>query len=277
MKDLRGKTAVITGAASGLGLAFAKRAASQGMRLVLADLDAPTLGTVAKELGGEVVAMTCDVSLASDIEALAETAFNRFGGVHLLFNNAGVALSRRSWEFSDADWQWVMGVNTTSVATAIRAFVPRMIEQRAPAWVVNTASAAGLVSVAGSGVYNASKHAVVTISETLRVDLAAVTDQVGVSVLCPAWVPTRIHEADRARPQRFGTAAPPSAEMQALIDTVGQAVRSGRLSADDIARITFEAVAAKRFYIIPHGKIGKMIRARMDEILEACDFAEAHR
>ncbi|QJR13366.1 SDR family NAD(P)-dependent oxidoreductase [Usitatibacter palustris] len=277
MKDLRGKTAVITGAASGLGLAFAKHAAGEGMRLVLADLDAPGLAVAAKEIGGDPATMKCDVSVAADIQKLADTAFDRFGNVHLLFNNAGVALSRRMWEFSEADWNWVMDVNTTSVASAVRSFVPRMIEKGEPGWIVNTASAAGLVSVGASGAYNASKHAVVTISETLREDLTGVTDKIGVSVLCPAWVPTRIHEADRARPDRFGAAAPASAEIQAIIDNVGQAVRSGRLSPDDIARIVFEAIAAKRFYIVPHGKIGKMIRARMEAILEACEFSESQR
>ena len=267
-------TAVITGAASGLGLAFARRAAGNGMRLVLADIDAKALAQAVATLGlpaHDVVQLCIDVSLASDVDRLADEAFARFGEVHLLFNNAGVGLSRRAWEFSEADWQWVMGVNVGSIAHAMRAFVPRMIAQQAPSWIVNTASAAGLVSTPGMAAYNASKHGVVTISETLREDLAAVCSHVGVSVLCPAWVPTRIKEAERARPERFGAAAAPSAEMQAIIDATAKAVAAGRLSADDIARVVFEAIAARRFYIIPHGKLSGAIRSRMQAILAACE------
>lgn len=271
------KTAVITGAASGLGLAFARRAAGEGMRLVLADIDADALALAVKSLpvpAQDLVQMRVDVSLAQDIDRLADEAFARFGAVHLLFNNAGVGLGRRAWEFSEADWQWVMGVNVGSIAHAVRAFVPRLLQQKTPSWIVNTASAAGLVSTPGMAAYNVSKHGVVTLSETLRLDLAAVCDHVGVSVLCPAWVPTRINEAERARPERFRAAAPPSAEMQAMIDATGKAVAAGRLSADDIARVVFEAVAAKRFYIIPHGKLAGDIRKRMQAILDACEVGQ---
>ena len=275
--ELRAKTAVITGAASGLGLAFARRAAGEGMRLVLADIDADALTEAARTLpvrAEDLVRMRVDVSLAPDIDRLADEAFSRFGEVHLLFNNAGVGLSRRAWEFSEADWQWVMGVNVGSIAHATRAFVPRLLQQKSPSWIVNTASAAGLVSTPGMAAYNVSKHGVVTLSETLREDLAAVCDHVGVSVLCPAWVPTRIKDAERARPERFGAAAPPSAEVQAMIDATAKAVAAGRLSADDIARVVFEAVAAKRFYIIPHGKLAGAIRARMQAILAACEAGQ---
>ena len=268
------QTAVITGAASGLGLAFARRAASQGMRLVLADIDAKALAKAVESLHQpvhDVIQLCVDVSIASDIERMADEAFERFGGVHLLFNNAGVGLNRRAWEFSEADWNWVMGVNVDSIAHALRAFVPRMIAQESPSWIVNTASAAGLVSTPGMAAYNASKHGVVTISETLREDLAATCKHVGVSVLCPAWVPTRIKEAERGRPDRFGAPSPQSEEMRALSEATAKAVAAGRLSADDIARVVFEAVEAKRFYIIPHGKLAGVIRQRFEAILAACE------
>lgn len=274
MGDLVGKTAVITGAGSGLGLAFARHAAKEGMRLALADINAKDLAAAVEGLAlaaDRVAPLTVDVSIAADIQRLADTAFERFGEVHLLFNNAGVGLARRAWEFSEADWNWVMGVNIDSIAHAIRSFVPRLLAQKSPSWIVNTASAAGLLSVAGSAAYNVSKHGVVTLSETLQADLEAVGAPIGVSVLCPAWVPTGIKDAERARPGRFGAAAPPSADMQALIANVERAVRSGRLSPDDIARLTFEAVAARRFYIIPHGKLATMIRGRAEKILEACE------
>jgi NAD(P)-dependent dehydrogenase (short-subunit alcohol dehydrogenase family) len=271
------RTAVITGAASGLGLAFARRAAGEGMRLVLADIDADALASAAKTLPvapADLVQLRVDVSIAADIDRLADTAFERFDEVHLLFNNAGVGLNRRAWEFSEADWKWVMGVNLDSIAHAMRAFVPRLIAQQSPSWMVNTASAAGLVSTQGMAAYNASKHGVVTISETLREDLAAVCKHVGVSVLCPAWVPTRIKEAERARPERFGASSPASAEMQALSEATAKAVAAGRLSPDDIARVVFEAIEARRFYIIPHGKLAGVIRQRFEGILAACEVGQ---
>lgn len=271
MGRLSGRTAVITGAASGIGLALAQRAAREGMRLVLADIDEAKLAEAAKSLpaaADALVTRRVDVSREEDIAALADEAFNRFGGVHLLCNNAGVGLTRLSWELTAADWEWVLGVNLWSVAHAIHYFVPRMLTQADESHVVNTASVAGLLSTPAMAAYNVSKHGVVTLSETLYTELRAQQAKIGVSVLCPAWVPTAIHTSERNRPERFGTAAPPSAASAAYHARMDQAVKSGRLTADDMANAVFDAVAANRFYVIPHTRIKQAVRLRMEDILE---------
>lgn len=271
MHDLKGKTAVITGAASGIGLALAQRAAREGMRLVLADIDEARLAEAATTLpvaADALVTRRVDVSREEDIAALADAAFGRFGAVHLLCNNAGVGLTRLSWELSTADWEWILGVNLWSVVHAVHYFVPRMLAQEDESHVVNTASVAGLLSTPAMAAYNVSKHGVVTLSETLYTELRAQQAKIGVSVLCPAWVPTAIHTSERNRPQRFGEAAPPSAASAAYQERMGQAVKSGRLTADDMASAVFDAVAANRFYVIPHSRIKQAVRLRMEDILE---------
>ncbi|GIK24243.1 MAG: short-chain dehydrogenase [Betaproteobacteria bacterium] len=271
MHDLKGKTAVITGAASGIGLALALRAAREGMRLVLADIDEARLAEAAKTLPVSAEAMVTrrvDVSREEDIADLAEEAFGRFGAVHLLCNNAGVGLTRLSWELTTADWEWILGVNLWSVVHAVHHFMPRMLAQEDESHMVNTASVAGLLSTPAMAAYNVSKHGVVTLSETLYTELRAQQARIGVSVLCPAWVPTAIHTSERNRPQRFGEAAPPSAASAAYQERMGQAVKSGRLTADDMASAVFDAVAANRFYVIPHSRIKQAVRLRMEDILE---------
>ncbi len=271
MHEFKDKTAVITGAASGIGLALARRAAQEGMRLVLADIDEARLEEAAKTLPLDADALCTrrvDVSREQDVAALADEAFRRFGAVQLLFNNAGVGLTRMSWEYSVADWEWVLGANLWSVVHGIRHFVPRMLEQEGESHVVNTASVAGLLSTPAMAAYNVSKHGVVTLSETLHADLAAQGARIGVSLLCPAWVPTAIHTSARNRPERFGTAAPPSAAAAAHEARTAHAVQSGRLTADDMADATFAAIMARRFYVIPHARIKQAIRLRMEDILE---------
>lgn len=271
MRDFKDRTAVITGAASGIGLALAQRAAREGMRLVLADIDEAKLAEAAKSLpvaADALHTMRVDVSREADIAALADEAFGRFGGVHLLCNNAGVGLTRLAWELTTADWEWILGVNLWSVVHAIHHFVPRMLVQDGESHVVNTASAAGLLSTPAMAAYNVSKHGVVTLSETLYTELAAQKAKIGVSVLCPAWVPTAIHTSERNRPERFGEAAPPSAASAAYHARMDQAVKSGRLTADDMANAVFDAVAANRFYVIPHSRIKQAVRLRMEDILE---------
>ncbi len=271
MHDLKGRTAVITGAASGIGFALAQRAAREGMRLVLADIDEAKLAEAAVALARAADALVIrrvDVSREADIAALADTAFARFGAVHLLCNNAGVGLTRLAWEMSTADWEWVLGVNLWSVVHAIHHFVPRMLAQADESRIVNTASVAGLLSTPAMAAYNVSKHGVVTLSETLYAELKAQQAKIGVSVLCPAWVPTAIQTSERNRPERFGTAAPPSAASAAYHARMDQAVKSGRLTADDMAGAVFDAVAAGRFYVIPHTRIKQAVRLRMEDILE---------
>jgi NAD(P)-dependent dehydrogenase (short-subunit alcohol dehydrogenase family) len=270
MRQFRDRTAVITGAASGIGLELARRAAAAGMRLVLADIDGARLATAAASLelsGDRLLLQTTDVSREQEVLALADAAFARFGGVHLLCNNAGVGLTRVSWEMSTADWNWVLGVDLWSVIHGIQHFLPRMLQQSDAGHVVNTASVAGLLSTPGMAAYNVAKHGVVALSETLYGELLAAKARVGVSLLCPAWVPTLIHESARNRPERFG-AAPPAAGLSAAYEAKSaQAVKSGRLTAADMANAVFDAVAEDRFYVIPHRKINNAIQLRMDDIL----------
>jgi NAD(P)-dependent dehydrogenase (short-subunit alcohol dehydrogenase family) len=271
MREFKDRTAVITGAASGIGLALAQRAAREGMRLVLADIDEAKLAEAAKTLPVAADALCTrrvDVSREEDIAALADEAFGRFGAVHLLCNNAGVGLTRLAWELTSADWEWILGVNLWSVVHAVRHFVPRMLAQDGESHVVNTASVAGLLSTPAMAAYNVSKHGVVTLSETLYTELVAQKAKIGVSVLCPAWVPTAIHTSERNRPQRFGEAEAPSAASAAYQERMSQAVKSGRLTADDMANAVFDAVAANRVYVIPHSRIKQAVRLRMEDILE---------
>lgn len=272
MNEFDGRTAVITGAASGIGLALARRAAREGMRLVLADIDEPKLkaATAGLDLPAERLhACPADVSREDDVARLAEEAFGRFGAVHLLCNNAGVALARPAWEYTTSDWEWILGVNLWSVVFGMKHFVPRMLEQQEESHIVNTASVAGLLSPAGMAAYNASKHAVVALSETLLEDLVSHGARIGVSALCPAWVPTDIHRAGRARPERYGSTRAPSAGAAELEARMAHAIESGRLSADDIATAAFAAVAENRFYVIPHVRIMGEVQRRMENIVQA--------
>ena len=270
MKQFSGRTAVITGAASGIGLELARRAAAEGMNLVLADIEYARLEEAAATLGlpaERLLLQRTDVSREAEIAALADAAFTRFGSVHLLCNNAGVGLTRVTWEHSTADWEWVLGVNLWSVIHGIQHFLPKMLEQGDEGHIVNTSSVAGLLSTPGMAAYNVSKHGVVTLSETLYGELLAAKAKVGVSVLCPAWVPTGIHQSSRNRQDRFGSAAPAAGLSAAYEERMGQAVKSGRLTAADMASEVFTAVGEGRFYVIPHRKINNAIQLRTDDIM----------
>ncbi|MBK8762687.1 MAG: SDR family NAD(P)-dependent oxidoreductase [Sulfuritalea sp.] len=270
MKEFRGRTAVITGAASGIGLELARRAAAEGMNLVLADIEATKLDAAAARLGidaSRILAQRTDVSREDEVKALADAAFARYGGVHLLCNNAGVGLTRVSWELTTADWNWVLGVDLWSVIHGIQHFVPRMLGQAEGGHVVNTSSAAGLLSTPGMAAYNVAKHGVVTLSETLYGELLAARAKVGVSVLCPAWVPTAIHESGRNRQERFGEVKAAEGLSADYEQRMASAVKSGRLTATDMANEVFAAVMEDRFYVIPHRKINNAIQLRMDDIL----------
>ena len=259
------RVAVITGAASGFGLAFAQRGASLGMRLVLADVEAAPLEAAAGRLrasGATVLACQTDVADAAQVAQLADRAFSEFGAVHLLFNNAGVAPVGLVWEHSAADWQWVLSVNVLGVANGLRSFVPRMLRQGDDSHIVNTASVAGFISPSTMGLYSASKHAVVTLSETLHHDLRSVGSSIGVTVLCPAFVPTGIAQSERNRPAALADdQAQTEASARAQAAMV-KAVSSGRLSATDIADMTFEAIARRQFYLFTHPAILPSIQSR---------------
>ena len=271
MDHFKGNTAVITGAASGIGLALARRAAAEGMNLVLADIDSDALDKAAATLRVEpgcLLTRRVDVRNASEIKSLADAAYERFGAVHLLCNNAGVAVNRVILELTIRDWEWVLGVNLWSVIHGIGAFLPRMQAAGVPAHIVNTASVAGLLSTPGLAAYNVSKHGVVTLSETLYHELELSQSPVGVSVLCPSWVPTGIAQSARNRPAEFGDAQPPGALSEALAQGIGKALASAHLTADDMADATFDAVRDGRFYVIPHLDTKAAISLRMNDILE---------
>jgi NAD(P)-dependent dehydrogenase (short-subunit alcohol dehydrogenase family) len=203
LTELSGRVAVITGAASGIGRGLAQRCAEAGMKVVAADLEHAALEETAalvRDAGAEAISVATDVSDAAAVEALAATAYDRFGAVHLLCNNAGVFQAGVLWERTIADWEWVLGVNVWGIIHGIRAFVPRMLAGGEPGHVVNTSSLAGIVSNAYSGPYNTSKFAALGISECLAHDLRASNSQIGASVLVPGSVNTRIGDSTRNRP-----------------------------------------------------------------------------
>ena len=271
MQDFAGKVAVITGAASGFGREFARFAHARGMKLVLADVQDEPLHGVAAELQGQgaaVRSLRVDVARGEQVAKLAELAFAEFGAVHLLFNNAGVGAGGFIWENSESDWQWVLGVNLWGVIHGVRHFVPRMLAGGEAGHIVNTASVAGLLAPPNMGVYNVSKHAVVAYTETLYQDLKLAGSQLGVSVLCPAYVPTGIAASFRHRPAEFASDAPPTASQRTAQAAIQKAVDSGKLSAADVARLTFEAIAAERFYVLTHPGILPTIELRCHDILQ---------
>jgi NAD(P)-dependent dehydrogenase (short-subunit alcohol dehydrogenase family) len=276
MKTFAGRTAVITGAGSGFGLEVSRIAAARKMNVVMADVQQDALDRAAAEiraLGAAVLAQRVDVAHAAEVEALGEATRERFGAPHFVFNNAGVGAGGLIWENTAADWAWVLGVNVMGVAHGIRVFTPMMLEAAAmdPSYeghVVNTASMAGLVNPPNMGVYNASKHAVVSISETLYHDLNLVTDQIGASVLCPFFVPTAIGESQRNRPQSLAAGKPTKSQLigRAMND---RAVGSGKVSAADVAGFVFDAIEQRRFYIYSHPKALGSVQTRLEDVVQA--------
>ena len=279
MKTLQGRTAVLTGAASGFGLELARRCAGLGMKIVMADVQQDALDRAAAEVaalgqasGAEVLAFRLDVSKADEVEALGAAVLARFGAPHLVFNNAGIGIGGLIWEHSRADWEWTIGVNLMGVAHGVRVFVPMMLAAAAadPDWeghVVNTASMAGLVNMPNMGAYNVSKHAVVSLSETLFQDLRLVTTQVAASVLCPYFVPTGIHQSDRNRPADL-PAAPPT-QSQLIGKAMGdKAVTRGKVSAAEVAQKVVDAVLAGQFYIYSHPQAVGLVGTRLEDVLQ---------
>jgi len=257
MQGLQGRVAVVTGAASGIGLAMALRFAAAGMKLVLADIEAAPLQRALAQLqaqGAQAIAVPVDVASAASVEALAEAAYARYGAVHLLCNNAGVAapaLLQPAWENSLADWQWTLGVNLMGVVHGLRAFVPRMLDGGDEGHIVNTASVAGLLT--GSGPYFASKHAVTCVTEGLYKDFKAMAAKLSASVLCPGVIRTAILDAERNRPAQFGAPTDLSAlseKSQRWAASFRESIAAG-IDPAVVADAVAEAVLHDRFYIVP--------------------------
>jgi NAD(P)-dependent dehydrogenase (short-subunit alcohol dehydrogenase family) len=272
MKELRGKVAVITGGASGLGRAMAERFAREGMKLALADVEPATLARAVAEMkaaGAAVIGVPTDVSKAADVEALAKKTLNTYGAVHVVANNAGVSPLGNAWENSVTDWEWILGVNLWGVIHGVRVFAPILLAQGAEGHIINTASVAGLLSPPGSAMYNVTKHAVVTLTETLYHDLRLKQSAIGCSVLCPAYVPTGISDSERNRPALLqNPAREKTADELSREARLKKAVSSGRLTAADVAEKVFEAVRDNRFYILTHPRIKPSIQWRMEDILQ---------
>jgi len=283
MQEFRDKVAVITGGGNGFGAAFAMQAQALGMRLVLADVQADALDRQVSALrgaGADVIGVRCDVSSDADVGRLAREAYAHFGAVNLLFNNAGVAgTGGYLWENSEADWRWTLGVNLMGVALGIRHFVPRMIAaglDRDTGHIVNSASIAGWLCAPLLGTYNASKAAVVSASETLYHDLRLAGSAIGVSVLCPAFVPTAIFASERNRPAELANEEPLTASQRQARAAGEKAVAGGKLTAEQIAVTTFDAIRTGRFYVFTHPQIMPLVRARLDAALAGAEPADPY-
>jgi NAD(P)-dependent dehydrogenase (short-subunit alcohol dehydrogenase family) len=270
MKDLQGRVAVVTGAASGIGKALAEKSVHEGMKVVLADIEEQALEQTAREfsaLGGEVLTVRTDVSKAEDVATLADKAFATYGEVHLLFNNAGVGVAEKAiWESSLADWQWVMGVNLWGVIHGIHYFVPHLLKQDTESHIVNTASIAGLISTKSLGIYKVTKHGVVSLSETLALELAGPQAHVKVSVLCPQWVNTQITTAERNRPPELQNAE--ATAIDPVVAAGFQYVIQTGMPTSEVAEKTFDAIRQEKFYILTHPETKPAIAIRMADILE---------
>ena len=272
--NFKGKTAVLTGAGSGFGLECARIGAKLGMNLVLVDVQQDALNKAEAEMtaqGAQVLARKVDVSSAAEMEALAAAVKARFGAPHFVFNNAGVGSGGLVWENSVADWNWVLGVNLWGVVHGVRLFTPMMLEAAKAdssyqGHIVNTASMAGLLTPPNMGIYNVTKHAVVSLTETLYQDLHLVTEQVSASVLCPYFVPTGINSSERNRPASMADEKPTKSQLigQAMTD---KAVGSGKVSAADVAQKVFDAIVADQFYIYSHPHALGNVQQRMEAIV----------
>jgi NAD(P)-dependent dehydrogenase (short-subunit alcohol dehydrogenase family) len=273
MKEFRDKVAVITGAASGIGRALAEQCVQEGMKVVLADVDQTALAKTEQELkgpGASILAVRTDVSKPDNVELLAQKTLYAFGAVHLLFNNAGVSAFEPLWEATVTDWQWVMGVNLWGVIHGVRIFVPIMLKQAVECHVVNTASIAGLISGPGYGIYKVTKHGVVSLSETLACELAAINAKVKVSVLCPAGVNTKIMDSKRNRPLELQN---PSAKetthpitMQ-VYERLTRTVETG-IAPSKVASAVFDSIRKEKFYILTHADWKPLVQKRMEDILQ---------
>jgi len=270
MKEFKGKVAVVTGAASGIGRGIAARCVSAGMKVVLADIDEANLTEAEAELrstGGSVLSVKTDVSKRSDVELLARQAFDAFGRVHLLFNNAGVAAGGAPWEATWNDWEWVIGVNLWGVIHGVKVFTPLMLAQNTECNIINTSSAAGLIAGSGSAPYAVTKHAVVALSESLYLSLQRRNSLVKVSVLCPGLVRTNIVNVERNRPAELhNEPVPLTPEMEAGLAKFKAAIDAS-MRPPQVAAVVFDAIEKEQFYIFTHPEWTEVIQLRTDKLL----------
>jgi len=271
MQDLGGRVAVVTGAASGIGRGLADRFAAEGMRIVIADVEADALASAEAELaadGADVLAVQTDVADRDAVIALADAASERFGSVHVLCNNAGVSGGGGAlWETTDRDWDWVLGVNLMGVVHGIQAFVPAMVAHGEPGHIVNTSSVLGLSSGGGS-IYSVTKHAVTRLSEGLLHDLRAAGSPIGVSALCPGMIATQIVSAGRNRPEHLRNEAEPTEEAQRMWAAMQERFLADGMPPAEVADMVVDAIHTDRFYVLTHPDMIKpLVEARMAAIL----------
>ena len=269
-KSFDGKVAVVTGAAGGIGLALTEALSAAGAKIVMADIEAATLAESAERLttsGAEVATFEVDVSDADAVESLAAFAVDTFGALHVACNNAGVSGGGLAWEVDTATWDWILGVNLFGVIHGVRSFVPRIIESGG-GHVLNTASMAGLTSPPGMSPYNVSKHGVVTLSEGLYQELQLTHPEVGVSVLCPGWVRTRIHEADRNKPggpEQIDPDGDPSM-LGSMREMVEGLINAG-LDPAEVAGLALDAMQNDQFYVLTHDGWNQMVENRLQRVV----------
>lgn len=278
MQDFENKVAVVTGAASGIGRGLAEQCGKLGMGVVLADVNESALQTLKSELQQQnvtVIAVPTDVANAAAVDKLAAAAVDAFGSVDLLFNNAGVLISGFSWEKTEQEWDWILGINLKGVINGVRSFVPLMLKQGTPAHIINTSSLAGLLAAPLMGPYTVGKQAVVALSETIHYELQSIDAPVKVSVLCPGQVASDIMHSEERSPHQ-------SAEKNAAQHQLEQFLRSGidaGMSPQQCAEIVFDAVRAEKFWIFPHPEFKPAYRLRVDSVMHetnpAYQFAES--
>lgn len=270
MEDLRERVAVVTGGASGIGLGLARRFAQEGAKVVLADIEPEALQRATTELkaqGAQAVGVRTDVSKRADVEALLEQTLKAFGGVHVVCNNAGVMAAGPAWQTTQGQWEWVLGVNLWGVIHGVSVFVPHMLESGEPGHIVNTASAAGLISVPFMATYQVSKHGVVTLSESLSMELKQQGAKIGVSILCPGFVQTNLHNAERNRPQALDDGVGvDEALSQTITASVNNLIAEGK-PVEEIVDGVFEAIRENRLHILTHNEARVGVRKRAALIL----------
>jgi NAD(P)-dependent dehydrogenase (short-subunit alcohol dehydrogenase family) len=264
MKDFRSRIAVITGAASGIGRALAKKSLNEGMKVILADVEEEPLYSAEQEFkaqGAEILAVKTDVRIYKEVETLLQKTLSKYGEVHLLINNAGVAPGGAVWEVTLNDWEWVLGVNLRGIIHGIKAFIPVMIKQQTECHVVNTASIAGLIA---AGIYDApyrtTKHAIVSLTEALYSDLKMRKTKIGVSVLCPGEVESNLWNHERNRPPELRNSDLPQGEPK-------EESRGNEMPPGQCADIVFDGIRENRLYILTHPGFNGYIKRRVDDIL----------